>query len=172
MPKAQGLCIIYSYGKKSKKGQFLKSLMPNTTIKTKSTQSTGNYIANLFAVLTKLTPGQLMLLYGDLFTEAEAEKLAKRLEIARGLLSGQSYQQIQKALGVTANTVAQIQRVLKSAGHGFRSAAKLLALAGKSEQRASSFGEPLARPVVSIPEVEVKRTLIGGVLEKLFRSSL
>jgi uncharacterized protein YerC len=157
------------YIKPRKKEQFLKSLMPNITIKSKPEQHADNYIANLFAVLTKLTPGQLMLLYGDLFTETEAVKLAKRLEIARGLLSGQSYKQIQKALGVTANTVVEIQRVLKSAGNGFRSAANWLALTGKSEQHISSFGEQLVQPVRSIPEVEVKRTLIGGVLEKLFR---
>ncbi len=143
--------------------------MPAETIKIESPERADKYIANLFAVLTKLSPGQLMLLYGDLFTETEAVKLAKRLEIARGLLSGQSYLQIQKALGVTANTVAEIQRVLKSAGNGFRSASEWLALPGKSERQVFSSGTLPNLAANKLPGGDAGRSIFGGVLEKLFR---
>ena len=86
---------------------------------------TKKYVANLFNVLTHLPPKAAMKLYGDLLTEQEAVRMAKRLEIAVCLLKGQSYRDIQGRLGVTPNTVSQIGRVLKTAGDGFKSARDL-----------------------------------------------
>ncbi|MDR3643421.1 MAG: Trp family transcriptional regulator [Candidatus Doudnabacteria bacterium] len=82
-------------------------------------------VANLFKVLTKLPPRAAMSLYGDLLTESEAVMLAKRLEIAVSLLSGQTYRNIQLRLNVTPGTVAQIARVLKISGEGFKTAQQL-----------------------------------------------
>lgn len=131
-----------------------------------------HYIANLFAVLSKLEPGRLMLLYGDLFTESEALMLAKRLEIACALLAGQSYLKIQKQLGVTANTVAQIQKVLKRAGSGFRFASKLLA--GLKQSKPAPEPHPGLAPqrkrAVSLPAV--KKNFFNSVFTKVFHSAV
>lgn len=163
MPRKSDLCKIYTQGK--------DFFMDETNFEIKPQPSADNYIANLFAVLTRLTPNQLMLLYGDLLTETEAEKLAKRLAIARGLLAGQSYQQIQKALGVTANTVTQIQRVLKSAGHGFRSAANWLAVTGNSAEQELIFKEQPRPSVAKFYVDEPGQNLLSGAVKKLFHSS-
>ncbi|MEK7618275.1 MAG: Trp family transcriptional regulator [Patescibacteria group bacterium] len=86
---------------------------------------TKKYIAKLFKAFTHLPPSAAMKLYGDLFTESEAVMLAKRLEIASGLLVGETYRSIQRRLRVTPNSVAQIRRVLKISGEGFKVAREL-----------------------------------------------
>jgi len=86
---------------------------------------TKKYISNLFKVLTRLPPRAAMKFYGDLLTESEAVMLAKRLEIASSLLVGETYRSIQRRLRVTPNSVAQIRRVLKISGEGFKVAKEL-----------------------------------------------
>ena len=115
------------------------------------------YIANLYSVLTSMRRDELKQLYGDLLTKSEVVMFAKRLEIARGLLAGQSYLQIQKRLGVTANTVSQIQKVLKRSGHGFRIATKFL-----TTVETSASSAPL-RPR--------SRSVFGTVFSRLFTFS-
>lgn len=100
--------------------------MPETFGKTGGGEQLERCVKNLFLVLTGLRPSQILKLYGDLLTENEAMMLAKRLAIANGLLAGQSYAAIQKRLSVTPNTVAQIGKVLKTAGAGFKSAREFL----------------------------------------------
>jgi uncharacterized protein YerC len=82
----------------------------------------------LFTALTRLPASQLISLYGDLFTAREAVMFAKRLAIARYLLHGYSYQQIQRLLSVTPATISQIQKVLSSSGEGLRDADTFLTL--------------------------------------------
>jgi uncharacterized protein YerC len=99
--------------------------MPEILSKDRGEIQTKKYVANLFYVLTRLSPPAAMKLYGDLLTEGEAIKLAKRLEIGVSLLAGESYRSIQSRLKVTPNTVAHIGRVLKTSGHGFAVAKEL-----------------------------------------------
>lgn len=100
--------------------------MTETVILEGAKIQTKKYVANLFSVLTHLSPVQLLQLYGELLTESEAITLAKRLEIANGLLAGESYTTLQKRLRVTPNTIAQINKILKTSGVGFKSATQLL----------------------------------------------
>lgn len=121
---------------------------------------------NLFAVLTRLQPEQLKLLYGDLFTEGEAVKLASRLEVARQLLEGRHYLEIQKNLKVSANTVSQIQKVLKNGGAGFRAASLLLTSLRESKK---VLPETNAEQKVLQP-VSNRRSFFSVALEKFLRS--
>ena len=146
--------------------------MNKTTVKTNGQNKPKQYAADLLAVLTGLSPGQLILLYRDLLTEREAFMLAKRLEVAHGLLSGQSYLKIQKQLGVTANTVAQIQKVLKKAGAGFRAAHAFLASLKESEAAAVQQlrVRSLPRPASSSPTA--KKKFFETVFGRVFHSSV
>lgn len=56
----------------------------------------------------------------DLLSEQEAEMLAKRLEIARFLLEGKTYGEIQIELKVSHGTVARVSTWLSTSGEGYR----------------------------------------------------
>lgn len=56
----------------------------------------------------------------DLLSEQEAEMLAKRLEIARFLLIGKTYGEIQKELKVSHGTIARVSAWLATSGEGYR----------------------------------------------------
>lgn len=142
--------------------------MAQTSKRTINKAQTKQYTTKLFAVLTKLSPSQLMLLYGDLFTENESVMLAKRLEIARSLLSGKSYLQIQKQLGVTANTVSQIQKLLKTSGAGFRFAAKLLASLKESKLVSIREDRPAINQPTPVSSLRVRKTFFGAAMARLF----
>lgn len=56
----------------------------------------------------------------DLLSPQELEMLAKRLEIARALIDGYTYQAIQKDLKVSFTTIARVNAWLTLSGEGFR----------------------------------------------------
>lgn len=56
----------------------------------------------------------------DLISAQEAEMLAKRLKIAKLLLSGLSYDEIQESLKVGKGTIARVSTWLNLSGTGFR----------------------------------------------------
>lgn len=56
----------------------------------------------------------------DLLSPQELEMLAKRLEIAKFLIEGQTYQSISGRLKVSHNTIARINAWLSLSGEGFR----------------------------------------------------
>jgi len=60
------------------------------------------------------------LLLQDLLTKSEMKMLAKRLRIAKLLLSGMTYKQIEENLHVGHSTVAKIAAWLAERGDGFR----------------------------------------------------
>lgn len=123
-------------------------------------------LAEFSRVLGGLEPEQVKLLFRDLLTDSEALMLAKRLQIARALLAGKSYVQIQRVLGVTANTVAHVQKVLKSGGQGFRVAGKSLTVAGESGQ--TSQHRNLEDGSASANQG--KKNSFGTVFQKIFHS--
>ena len=90
----------------------------------------GHYVNNLWSAFT-LTDNKedIRLLFKDLFTHTEYKMFAKRLEIARRLLTNQTYQEIGNALKVTSRTINSVSNILSSSGDGLRKAdAKLQAL--------------------------------------------
>lgn len=87
----------------------------------------GHYINNLWSVFTLLnTKEDIRLLFKDLFTHTEYKMFAKRLEIARLLMQGERYEDIQLGLNVTAPTITRINNVLSEKGDGLRKACEVL----------------------------------------------
>ena len=83
----------------------------------------GYYVNNLWSAFTLMdSKADIRLLFKDLFTNTEYKMLAKRLEIARRLLKGELYKDIQHELCVTPNTVNVISTVLQEKGSGLRKA--------------------------------------------------
>lgn len=62
--------------------------------------------------------------FKDLLSETEAIMFARRLEVARMLLAGHSYQEISKKLQVGENTIGKVQRWLTSGFGGYEKALK------------------------------------------------
>lgn len=66
------------------------------------------------------TPEEAAHFLKDLLSRQEAEMLAKRIEIARLLVEGMTYVQIQSLLKVSEATVARVNHWLSSSGEGYR----------------------------------------------------
>src|SRR3989344_7798085 len=82
-----------------------------------------HYVNNLWSAFTMMDNKEdARLLFKDLFTHTEYKMFAKRLEIARRLLAGQTYEEIKQALKVTSRTINNISNILSSAGIGLRKA--------------------------------------------------
>jgi len=72
------------------------------------------------AVASVKKPVEAMKFIRDLLTEQEIEMLAKRLRIARLLLEGMTYKEIERDLRVGQNTVARVSEWLRVSGEGYR----------------------------------------------------
>ncbi len=72
------------------------------------------------AFVQSQTVGEAALFLQDLLTKAEMKILGKRLRIAKLLLLGMTYQEIEKNLHVSHTTVAKIAAWLADRGDGFR----------------------------------------------------
>ncbi len=66
------------------------------------------------------------LLLQDLLTKKEMQNLSKRLRIAKLLLAGMTYEEIEKTLHTSHGTVAKIAAWLAERGDGFRKVIKQL----------------------------------------------
>lgn len=64
----------------------------------------------------------IRLLFKDLFTHTEYKMFAKRLEVARRLIKGQTYEIIAKELNVTPGTIAHLNNILEEKGGGLKKA--------------------------------------------------
>ena len=72
------------------------------------------------ALATLKTPEEAAQFLKDLLSKQEAEMLAKRIEIARLLIKGFTYENIKKALKVSYGTVARVSEWLATSGEGYR----------------------------------------------------
>jgi len=72
------------------------------------------------ALVQTQTVGEAALFVQDLLTKSEMKMLGKRLRIAKLLLSGMTYDEIQKNLHSSHTTVAKIAAWLAERGDGFR----------------------------------------------------
>ncbi len=87
----------------------------------------GFYVNNVWAALTLMdSKEQIRQLVKDLFTHTEYKMFAKRLEIARRLLKGETYDEIKQALKVTEKPITSVSNILANGGLGFRDAHKKL----------------------------------------------
>lgn len=83
----------------------------------------GHYVNNLWSAFTLMDSKEdIKLLFKDIFTHTEYKMFAKRLEIARRLLKGESYENIMNELNVTSNTITKINNILANQGYGLRKA--------------------------------------------------
>jgi TrpR-related protein YerC/YecD len=81
------------------------------------------YINDLWSAFTLMgSKEDIRLLFKDIFTHTEYKMFAKRLQIARMLLDGQTYDQISDVLKVTPITIAHVSNTLANKGYGFRRA--------------------------------------------------
>ena len=88
----------------------------------------------------------------------------KRLEIARRLLEGQTYEQINKELNVTARTITSINNTLATAGDGLRKAHdKLNTLEEKYLAKQREITKNLENPF----RQKTQRKTLGGTLLKV-----
>lgn len=69
----------------------------------------------------------------DLWTYTEKKMFSKRLQIARRLLRDQTYEEIEKRLNVTDNTIASVSEVLNIFGRGFEMADEKLPIMEEGE---------------------------------------
>lgn len=66
------------------------------------------------------SPTEVVLLIQDLLTEKEVTNISKRLRIAKLLLEGKKYEEIEKELHTSYGTVAKVGAWLAQKGEGFR----------------------------------------------------
>lgn len=72
------------------------------------------------ALVELKTPEEAAQFLKDLLSKQEAEMLAKRIEIARLLIKGLTYERIQQLLRVSYGTVARVSQWLATSGEGYR----------------------------------------------------
>lgn len=80
----------------------------------------------------------------DLLSPQEAEMLAKRVKIAKLLIEGSDYDQIQKSLKVSHGTIARVSEWLKYSGDGYRFVAKRLNKIEKERKEIKKTKDPLS----------------------------
>lgn len=124
----------------------------------------GHYVNNLWSAFTLMDSKEdIRLLFKDLFTHTEYKMFAKRLEIGRRLLLGESYQSIQNDLKVTAGTVNRISNILTEKGMGLKKAHdKLSALEDKYLRKQREITKNLENPFRKKAQ---RKTLLGVALK-------
>lgn len=85
------------------------------------------------ALVQTQTVGEAALFLQDLLTKSEMRTLGKRLRIAKLLLLGMTYEEIEKNLHVSHTTVAKIAAWLAERGDGFRKVIERLPTQKKEE---------------------------------------
>jgi TrpR-related protein YerC/YecD len=75
------------------------------------------------------TPEETMAFLEDLCTIKEMEDMQHRLEIAVGLLQGQTFSEVQQETGASSTTVSRVSRCLKY-GDGYRAILQRVELSG------------------------------------------
>lgn len=98
------------------------------------------------------------LLLRDLFTTKEIRNLAKRLRIAKRLLSGKKYDEIVGELHCSIGTIAKVRIWLDSGGEG------LQRIIMKLPKRTAKPGRPGGIPGYRLPQL-----LLAGVQEMVYK---
>ena len=96
----------------------------------------GAYINQFWAGVTLLNNSKESKAFlKDLLTHTETKMFAKRLQIARMLIEGYGYQQIQYVVKVTSNTISKISNALNDRGDGYRKIVNQILKLEKKSQR-------------------------------------
>ncbi len=87
----------------------------------------GYYINNFWSLITHLeNKEQVKIFLKDLLTHTEMKMLSKRIQIAKMLLEGYTYQEIKGYVKVTDSTISKINNILSVDGEGLKTAVKYL----------------------------------------------
>jgi len=85
-------------------------------------------VENLLRVLAEIDDcDELYALLEDLFTIREIKETSQRLEVARLLASGKSYNAIEQITGASATTIARVSKCLSYGPGGYSRALEALA---------------------------------------------
>ena len=85
-------------------------------------------VENLLYVLSKLDDcDELFALLEDLFTIREIKETSQRLDVARLLASGKSYNLVEQATGASTTTIARVSKCLSYGAGGYKRAFEVLA---------------------------------------------
>lgn len=99
--------------------------MARVNLKSLKTNTKARYLDLLWTSIAQLeTREETELFFKDLLSESEAVMLARRIEIARRLLEGESYDNIIQELKVGKDTIGRVQRWLVSGFGGYEKAFK------------------------------------------------
>jgi uncharacterized protein YerC len=124
----------------------------------------GDYVNNLWSAFTLLdSKSDIRLLFKDLFTHTEYKMFAKRLEIARRLESGQTYEEIKTGLSVTSGTISTVSNTLMEQGDGFRKAHQKLTEAEVRQEKART---EKTKNVMHPLRKKIKRRPVFGLVLK------
>ena len=81
----------------------------------------GKYVDQLFESVLKLeTLDEAYKFFDDLMTVNEIQSLAQRLEVARMLTKGYTYNQIESETGASTATISRVKRSLNYGNDGYR----------------------------------------------------
>ena len=101
--------------------------MTKLSPKTVDPEHMGWFINNFWITLTLLeNKEEVRELFGEIFTHTELKMLAKRLQIAKMLLEGYSYDIIRSYVKVGDQTIARINNLLEEKGPGLKKAVQRL----------------------------------------------
>lgn len=95
------------------------------------------------ALVELKTPEEAAHFLKDLLSRQEAEMLAKRIEIARLLIKGFTYGEIQKILKVSHGTIARVNQWLATSGEGYR---LIVERVKEEKSEAQEYIEELEKP--------------------------
>lgn len=96
------------------------------------------------ALVELKTPEEAAQFLKDLLSKQEAEMLAKRIEIARLLINGKTYGEIERILRVSHGTVSRVSQWLANSGEGYRLIVSRVKPEKATEQ---DFNDELLKPV-------------------------
>ena len=75
---------------------------------------------NLYRMLAELDSAQAVESFlTDLCTESEIEYMAQRMESAKMLLEGATYQQVMAKVGISTATLSRVNRCVKNSSGGY-----------------------------------------------------
>jgi TrpR-related protein YerC/YecD len=78
------------------------------------------------ALLTLRTPEECYRFLEDLCTINEIKTLAARLEVARLLSAGKTYDEVERSTGASSATISRVRRFLKYGADGYTTALRRL----------------------------------------------
>lgn len=94
--------------------------------------------------------------FKDLLTLSEVVMISRRIQIAKMLIGGLSYEEIRKELKVGSNTINQVERWLNNGFGGYK---EIIKRHGKEKSKKSKITEKMPAAPFSLPHIRRKYPL-------------